>query len=216
MINTSDNLPVRRVGRQIGPMEAILQSQGSFQIRDLSGKSPKVALQISRNLHQYFGADSIITTQTENETAELGNVIDLYLVPTSSKERQEFPAGNIPRSNELRNGFLDISHTADKQKLILLIKAKGRRQNYEIPTEGWGLGGVFLSPLENERLSLVVWGTSTQALQFAARFVPMLTGVGQPDFILCSEKCTWKGAEGTLAMGFYDHVWEITATSFVA
>lgn len=44
----------------------------------------------------------------------------------------------------------------------------------------------------------------------------MLTGVGQPDFVVLSEEAKWKGLEGTLALGFFGPQWQITASSFVS
>lgn len=77
-----------------------------------------------------------------------------------------------------------------------------------------GLGAAFLRPLPDERLELVIWGYDDAGLRQAARLVPMLTGVGQPDFVVVSQRCRWKGADGVLAMGFFDHAWEISKASF--
>jgi hypothetical protein len=50
----------------------------------------------------------------------------------------------------------------------------------------------------------------------AARMVPMLTGVGQPDFAVFGEAAKWSGVEGTMAMGFLDNNWEVTASSVIS
>ena len=77
-----------------------------------------------------------------------------------------------------------------------------------------GMGAIFLRPLPGERLELVVWGFDKQGLRQAARLVPMLTGVGQPDFVVVSRKCTSKGAAGVLAMGSFDNFWKVSEGSF--
>jgi hypothetical protein len=43
----------------------------------------------------------------------------------------------------------------------------------------------------------------------------MLTGVGQPDFVVFGESAKWRGIEGALAMGFFDWTWEVTGSSVV-
>jgi hypothetical protein len=43
----------------------------------------------------------------------------------------------------------------------------------------------------------------------------MLTGVGQPDFVVFGESAKWRGIEGVLAMGFFDWKWHVTASSVV-
>jgi hypothetical protein len=43
----------------------------------------------------------------------------------------------------------------------------------------------------------------------------MMTGVGQPDFVVFGESAKWRGIEGVLAMGFFDSNWAITASSIV-
>ena len=82
------------------------------------------------------------------------------------------------------------------------------------PFEG-GIGAIYVAPLPNERLELVTWGYDEEGLRQAARFVPMLTGVGQPDFIIVRRKCAWQGAAGVLAMGFFDHNWKVTQGSYL-
>lgn len=78
------------------------------------------------------------------------------------------------------------------------------------------MGAIFLRPLLNERLELVVWGFDQQGLRQAARLVPMLTGVGQPEFVVVSQRCAWEGAAGVLAMGSFDNFWNVSEASFVS
>ena len=205
-----------RFGRQLGPMDAILRSRGAFQIRDLTGAAPEIALQISRNLNQYFDADTIISSDLPNEAEGPGNVIDIFLIPSPS----ELNTSDTSASHRWRNlcdGWMDLRHSKEDNYLRASLRlSDGREKSYGTTSNSWGFSGAFLSPLENERLSLAIWGTSHDALRFASRLVPMLTGVGLPDFVLCDQSCTWKGAEGVLAMGFFDHNWKITATSFLS
>lgn len=78
-----------------------------------------------------------------------------------------------------------------------------------------GLGAVFLRPMSEERLELIIWGADDIGLRQAARLVPMLTGVGQADFVILSKKCLLTGAQGVLAMGFFDHRWNVTRASYL-
>ena len=78
-----------------------------------------------------------------------------------------------------------------------------------------GLGAIFLSPLPDCRLELVIWGIDALGLRLAARLFPMLTGVGQPDFIIVSKRCAWEGAAGALAMGPFTNCWKASDESFI-
>ena len=78
-----------------------------------------------------------------------------------------------------------------------------------------GIGAIFLRPLRDGRLELVVWGSDKQGLRQASRLMPMLTGVGQPDFVIVSKRCAWEGAAGVLAMGWFDNHWKVSEASFV-
>ena len=79
-----------------------------------------------------------------------------------------------------------------------------------------GMGVIFLRPLLDERLEVVVWGFDKQGLRQAARLMPMLTGVGQPDFIVVSKRCAWEGAAGVLALGSFDNFWRVSEASFIS
>ena len=97
-------------------------------------------------------------------------------------------------------------------KGILIRDASGQSRYYFFEE---GLGAVFLQPLADERLQMVVWGFDEAGLRYASRLVPMLTGVGQADFVVTSKDCLWKGAAGVLAMGFFDHAWSVSHASFL-
>lgn len=77
-----------------------------------------------------------------------------------------------------------------------------------------GLGAIFLRPLPVGAVELVVWGYDADGLDVVSRLVPMLPGVGQPDFVVADRRMLQEGAGGVLAMGFFDHLWNITENSY--
>jgi hypothetical protein len=78
-----------------------------------------------------------------------------------------------------------------------------------------GLAAIFLRPLHNESLELMVWGVDLVGLEQAARLVPALTGVGQPDFVVMSAECRLLGHAGVYAAGFFDYSWQISESSYI-
>ncbi|KAL2802893.1 hypothetical protein BJX63DRAFT_440522 [Aspergillus granulosus] len=206
----------QRYGRQVGAMDAILRTNGIFTIRMCSAGIDEVALQISRNLLQYFAADSRITRQcnhptdqdTKHSGAIPGNVITLSL-------RNELP--------NAKSSSYPIRFT-DSQLLIYkgCFRANPRDDinfdnchRYSFDYEP-GMGSLFLRPLENERLELVVWGADIDGLKQAARIVPTLTGAGQPELIILSDSCRWKGSAGLYAAAHFDHSWQISSGSYIS
>ena len=201
MFKVQDNCDWRsieqRYGTQLGSLDSILRSRGPFKIvvPDPGTATARVALQISRNLFQYFTADTEIVS---------------FAAP-------KFDGGNHIRvevGEHLSRSTLK-SHpiTVEKNTGIAVRDSLGMRREYAFKE---GLGAIFLRPLPNERLEMVVWGYDTNGLSHAARLVPTITGVGQPDFVVVSRKCAWKGMGGTLAMGFFDSFWNVSRASFLA
>jgi hypothetical protein len=41
----------------------------------------------------------------------------------------------------------------------------------------------------------------------------MVTGVGQPDFVVLGERVRWKVVEGAITLGLFDHEWAVTVLS---
>lgn len=78
-----------------------------------------------------------------------------------------------------------------------------------------GIGVIFLAPCSNGGLELIIWGLDNCGLRQAARLLPMLTGVGQPEFIIVRKRCAWDGAAGVLAMGSFDKFWKVSEFSFI-
>ncbi|KAF2633162.1 hypothetical protein BU25DRAFT_1139 [Macroventuria anomochaeta] len=193
-VSTTKKSPSRR-GRQLGSMRAILRTHGPITIEHPGTvNTSHLALQVSRNLHQYFRADTIIFSKTANSASAnvTGNAILLAL-----GDALEGAVADLP---------IQVSSSG-----IILRDSRGREQRYDEAR-----GSVWLRPLEGERLELVLWGADDEGLTQAARLVPMLTGVGQPDFVVLGEEAKWKGVEGALALGFFDSQWQVTASSFVS
>lgn len=184
-----------RQGRQLGSMTAILRTHGPFIIEHpRTNNTSHLALQISRNLYQYFHADAVILSNTTSIAVAnaSGNVIHLAVGGGLTSADPGFPIQVSTSGASLRD-------------------SRGREQLYEDAR-----GAAWLQPLNGERLKLVLWGVDDGGLAQAARLVPMLTGVGQPDFIILGEETKWKGIEGALALGFFDSQWRVTASSFVS
>jgi hypothetical protein len=95
---------------------------------------------------------------------------------------------------------------------VVIAENGGHKRKYPFIA---GLGAIYLQPLPHERLRLVIWGYDKYGLEYASRLVPMLTGVGQPDFIIVSKECWWKGTGGVLAMGFFDYMWNVSRASYL-
>jgi predicted esterase len=188
---------IQRSERQLGSMTAILRSQGPFVIRhpDIANTS-HLAIQISRNLHQYLQADTVIVSSPSYSVPAdtTGNVITLAVGSSLDDTQPAFPV-LVSESGVTVRGY------------------RGQEQQYGEEARS----AAFLRPLkgESERLDLVLWGADNEGLRQAMRMVPMIAGVGQPDFVILGESAKWKGVEGALAMGFFDSKWEVTPSSVV-
>ncbi|KAF9639753.1 hypothetical protein BFW01_g11559 [Lasiodiplodia theobromae] len=193
--NWEQNVDLQNVrrGKQLGAMDAILRSNGTFNIASHGPGTGELALQISRNLYTYFSADSII-----NGTAGPGNSITVAV------------GTELPDS---QNGNFPIQVTASG---ALLVRAPSGEEY--LFGEDEDVAAIYLRPGTTgpESLELVVWGGTAQTAAIAARLVPTLTGVSQPDFVVLDKSSRWKGAEGAVAMGFFDEQWNIASTSFFA
>ena len=176
--------------------KTLSQRYGSFNIVFKSQEEQNVALQISRNLYQYFSADSSLNGDTLTPPNDPGNVIVVAM------HRNPSAALLVSFPIQIHSHRIGL-HLAQSQR---------ERREYELNE---GEGAIFLRPLPDERLELCIWGFDPAGLQRAARLVPMLTGVGQPDFIILGKECAWKGIGGVLAMGFFDSLWRISEKSYI-
>ncbi|KAJ9604566.1 hypothetical protein H2200_010679 [Cladophialophora chaetospira] len=186
----------RRYGRQRGALEAILRSSGPFEVVYDSNNTLPMAVQTSRNFLQYFGADTNIVpiSQYEDALERGGNVITICLGAS-------VPGARLPR------------HPIHLARTQIMITARDGK-TVGLPLKQ-GMGAVWLRPLPNERLELVVWGHDEIGLRQATRLIPTLTGAGVPDFVILSNDARWKGHGGAVAMGFFDHNWKISAASYL-
>lgn len=175
-------------------MNAILRTQGYYLVVATSTDTRKVAAQISRNLFQYFKADSVIVNDQALISRHTGNVITVA-------------TGSDLGASSLSSFPIRLSGS---DKLAIRDDA-GRDRIYGAED---GLAAIFIRPLHLERLELVIWSGDANSLRIAARLVPMLTGVGQPDFIVFSKSSMWNGLDGVVAMGFFDYAWNVSKTSY--
>ncbi|KKZ60834.1 hypothetical protein EMCG_04482 [[Emmonsia] crescens] len=170
---------MQRYGRQNGAMDAILRSMGTFTIRicsrDNGGGSGSeqimmnVALQISRNLLQYFAADSrILPPQTiecnssnsiEEEEEEMrgpGNLITIAigndLPPPALLLHDTFPVYMDEDQLTVRTTNVHASSSSTRSTTTT---------KYPLEPD---LGAIFLRPLPCQRLELVVWGADVAGL----------------------------------------------------
>ena len=178
---------------QFGGLDAVLRTSDAFTIQYGNESELELAVQVSRNLYQYFAADSVIQTPGSKNGLR-GSLITLA----------------IGAQLAVQDGFP-----------IRVSAATGRLQIRD--HDGyWGtpggsrskIGAIFLRPDVTERygVELVVWGETPAMLEQAARLVPMLTGTGQPDFIILREDAKWKGVDGTY-LGFFDAWWRVARSS---
>ncbi|KAL5047941.1 hypothetical protein BDW71DRAFT_205894 [Aspergillus fruticulosus] len=203
----------QRYGRQVGAMDAILRTNGKFTIYTCSANTEGIALQISRNLLQYFAADSYIARHCGSLDADRpGNAITVSL------------------GNELPDSISSLYPIRVAGGRIILYRcfpvpggldgpidpASSRICGQHTINHEPAMGALFLRPLANEGLELVVWGTDVDGLEQAARLVPTLTGAGQPEFVVLGGSCRWKGHAGLYAAGHFDKFWQISAGSYIA
>jgi len=190
-----------RTGRQLGGIDALLRTKGPFVISYLKPEAFPLAVDISRNFHTYFYADSQISGSLPVDLpAHSGNRITLGLSTAFPEAREPWPfAIRLTSVNPYR----------------LSVKNHEGFWHDITATEG-SLAAIWVEPLSEERVHLMIWGEDIEGLKQAARLVPTITGVGVPDFVILDGKTKWKGAEGVLAMGFFDSFWNITASSFIA
>ncbi|RDW93214.1 uncharacterized protein DSM5745_00536 [Aspergillus mulundensis] len=203
----------QRYGRQVGALDAILRTNGPFTINICSANVEKTALQISRNLLQYFAADSQIIKRCDPfDSGYPGNVITISLgnelpAPVISS----YPLRVTDNRIYLHRCFPAPSSIYASMNLTSSINCGKYYINHEP-----AMGALFLRPLSDERLELVVWGTDRDGLEQAARLVPTLTGAGQPEFLVLGESFQWKGHAGLHAAGHFDKFWQISAGSYIA
>ncbi|KZF20652.1 alpha/beta-hydrolase [Xylona heveae TC161] len=178
--------------RQMGGLHAIMRARQRFRISSHSPTTYKIGLQISRNLFQYFGADTELGEFGFETWTENGNLIRVAMGVDRFPKLNTYPL-------RLREGKY-FSIQFEKREIMYLLEE--------------GMGAIFLLPSGNDTLELVIWGFDEDGLRRASRLFPTLTGVGQPDFIFLSRECSYNGLDGILAAGFFGNEWEISTESY--
>ena len=191
----TQNMPdVGREFFQFGPLSAIMRKGSVFVIRDLSQDCSKIALQVSRNLFQYFAADT--------------EIVKGYGEPLGGKRSGLI----LAKGRSLPRLYLEHSPITISKVGIGIPWHDGHRRVIGIED---GAGAIFLSSNTWGELELVVWGVDDDGLRLASRMIPLLTGVGQPDFIIVGKRCTWQGTAGVLAIGSFTSRWEASEGSYI-
>lgn len=185
----------QRHGSQLGNIESLLHGRGSFTIRTTDPATFDIALQTARNLFQYFKADTEITDLSVLSSDQEGNAIRIA-------------CGRQLESSALPSFPINV----DPERGVCILDKSDEEHYYEFSP---GLGVAMLRPLPGARLELILWGLDTEGLRYAARLLPLQTGVGLPDFVVSGEQCRWKGAAGVLAMGFFDNSWRVSRASYL-
>ena len=178
----------------MGPLDSIMRNSDRFVIQIMSPDCDTTALQISRNLFQYFSADTEIVRLDTGDQRN-SNIISVGKGEDAFWINQKQQAIKVAASRS-----------------VSLDKYDGTRSVYQFEE---GLGMIFLSPLSNGGLELIIWGLDDSGLRQAARLMPMLTGVGQAEFILVKKDCGWVGAGAVLAMGSFNTSWKVSEGSFI-
>lgn len=194
-VDENENKPSQRGGAQLGNMDSILRTNGSFIISYNGPNASHIALQVSRNLFQYYGADSEIVDKMAPPSGHYGNLISIC------------SGSSVPKP-QVDNFPLQISGGT-----IRIRDHDGNERAYEQDEAG---SAIFVRPFGAGRLELVIWGADAERTFLAARLMPTLTGVGQPDFIVLSDNCKWKGVDGAVALGFFGHKWNVTRSSYLS
>lgn len=191
----------QRYGHQLGAADAILRTRGIFAILVCTSGVDRVALQISRNLMQYYAADSWIHGgYLDGEMQrQHGNVITLAI----GEDLPQSKLGSFP-IHTYRGGLVVFGNSPLSALPV---------SSYVYPYEP-GLGAVFLRPLENEKLEMVIWGADMTGLQQAARLAPSLTGSGQPEYVILSGRSRWEGLAGVYSAGHFDRSWQVSSASY--
>ncbi|KAF8468375.1 hypothetical protein BDZ91DRAFT_695632 [Kalaharituber pfeilii] len=183
-----------RTADQMGALDAIFQTKSGFQIvlptiGQRKSYHEALAVEISRNLFQYYGADSVIISE-ESGLCSQGNYILLNLTNSTMCEpgiTVEFPVTIFGDTLSIKNKY-------------------GRNKTYSAQP---GLGAIFLKPVGEHSLAIVIWGVDEEGLRGAARLLPLRTGVGQPNLIVIGREAGWKGVGGVMAMAMFDSEWKI-------
>lgn len=156
------------------------------------------AVEVSRNLCQYLGADSHIFEYGVRKPLSAGNLITILC---GMEKIPDFPRGYPIRF------FTPKTHRTGLQI-----------DRYDVDPAAYplhhDLGLICICPLGSDRFELIIWGVDGDSLRRAARLIPLLPGVGQADFIVVGRQMAVHGASGVQAMGCFDYCWNTAPASF--
>ncbi|KAI9718623.1 MAG: hypothetical protein M1828_006631 [Chrysothrix sp. TS-e1954] len=176
-------------------MQSILHTKSAITIFIQDASLAYVALQISRNLHQYYGADAVVRRASSSGEGIVGNVITLKCGDQTPGQEKQFPV------------------RVEQAKVIIQDDQNQTTREYE--AGGEGISTAFLHPLPQDRIGLVIWGQHKHSLEVAARLAaPTITGAGQPDFVVLTDQCLRKGTGAVLAAGLFDSFWRVSTMSY--
>lgn len=190
---TDPAYPPTRKSSHFGGLSAILRaSRSPFFVNVTNAALFPLALQVSRNFNTYFGADTEIITNKTDLDFQHHNQHSIILFVGDS-----LPLAEAQDSITICDSF-DGSHLKFRLANGLWLKLA--------PAEPQAT--IFLRPGPLEGLEIVVWGSDLGMVEQAARLLPMMTGTGQPDWIVCRKEMMWKGLEGC-DVGWFDAWWQI-------
>src|SRR5277367_2016646 len=174
-----------------GPLTIVIgtQSTGSRQYIE------RIASNIAQDLFIYFGAEVDIRFDYEIKHSALeGNVICLGMEDENSYVQEVIKSSHLatPFPIQAKEGTITINDSSNMYTY-----------------QGDGFGGIYLHPLEQSRLLLIICGTDNKGLERAAKLFPYRTGVGQPDWAVVGPKTGFQGMQGVEAMGYYSNLWGI-------
>jgi hypothetical protein len=169
-----------------------------FQIKYHHESLFKLAVQISRNFYQYYGLDTKIVQDESGMHTKLYQIS----IQVGYKDKTGRP-GDVKSANFP----IEISPVTGR------LRIRDRHGHWVRPGgSSVKLGAIYLRPSEDYKAELVIWGESAAMAEQAARLVPMMTGTGQPHFIIVREDAAWRGVDGTY-LGFFDISWNATESS---
>ncbi|KAI9840506.1 MAG: hypothetical protein M1837_001566 [Sclerophora amabilis] len=209
----------QRFGGQSGALDAFLNSKGRFILTSTGADTARVAVDISRNLYQYFAADAEIReppsttkiTHTDQTDRDAGNVLHVIIGSHGMQQHQCHP-----QQEDVSLCFLvqeEGEEGSERVRGFHILDSVGRSRF--CPT-GPGSGAIFLRPMAGERVELVVWGYDRDGVARAARLLPSLSGTGQPDFVITEPAARSRGRGGLAAAGFFDYAWRTSAASYIS
>lgn len=200
--------PSSRKPHHFGGLQAILHTKAPFEIvHSPSEAEEAIAAQVSRNLQTYFQANADLIAYPHQHKHVRGS--NRIIISQDLGTIMGFDHRDFPISFKIDTSGRPVLQIVDPfQKSSIRLYAGSTKNK---------LGAVYIRPMPPSEdgkndLDLVIWGSDADMLQWASRFAPTVTGVGQPDFIIFTDQMEWAGA-GSAIMGFFDSKWQITRSS---